>query len=75
MSEQAKALGALLIEIAALSDAAEAHGIIENPPPAILDPLVVRARALGIAFDAPPSLGELHLAVETTAQDVGRPAS
>ena len=71
MSEQAKALGALLITISDLCDDAEAHGIIQNPPAAVLGPLIEDASHLGIALDAAPTLAELHLAVEAAAQQSG----
>ena len=68
MSEQAKALGALLLTITDLCDEAELHGIVENPSPATLAPLIEDASQLGIAFDATPNLTQLQTAVEAAAQ-------
>ncbi|GAC1411071.1 MAG: hypothetical protein NVSMB6_12060 [Burkholderiaceae bacterium] len=68
MEDTAAALGGLLITLSDLCDSAEAHGIIGNPPAAVLAPLVREAERLGIVFEVPPSLNELHLAVETAAQ-------
>lgn len=68
MSEQAKALGALLLSITDLCDKAELHGIVESPSPEILAPLIDDASQLGIAFDATPNLTQLQTAVEAAAQ-------
>ncbi|MBC7513892.1 MAG: hypothetical protein H7234_05580 [Herminiimonas sp.] len=68
MSEQAKALGALLLTITDLCDKAELHGIVENPPPEVLAPLIDDASQLGIAFEATPGLTQLQTAVEAAAQ-------
>jgi predicted carbohydrate-binding protein with CBM5 and CBM33 domain len=68
MSEHAKALGALLIKISDMCDSAEAHGIVQNPQPGALGPLIKDADLLGIRFVAPPSLADLHMEVEAAAQ-------
>ncbi len=68
MSDTATALGALLITLSDMCDRAEAQGIVGNPPAEVLEPLIREAQRLGIAFDAPPTLTDLHLAVETAAQ-------
>lgn len=68
MSEQAKALGALLIVLTDLCDAAEAHGIVGTPPADVLGPLIDEASRLGVVLEAQPSLADLHLAVEAAAQ-------
>ena len=68
MSERDRALAELLIRIADLSDAAETHGVVHNPPPDVLDPLLADAGKLDIRFDELPSLAELHQAVEAAAQ-------
>ena len=68
MSEQAKALGALLLTITDLCDKAEMHGIVENPSSDVLAPLIDDASQLGIAFDATPDLNQLQTAVEAAAQ-------
>lgn len=73
MSEQAKALGALLLTITDLCDKAELQGIVENPSPAILAPLIDDASQLGIAFDATPDLSQLQSAVEAAAQRTASP--
>lgn len=68
MSEQAQALGALLIEIADLAGAAEDHGIVGNPTNDVLGPLIEQAQKLGVDVAPPASLADLHLAVEAAAQ-------
>lgn len=68
MTEQAKALGALLLTITDLCDKAELQGIVENPSPEVLAPLIDNASQLGIAFDAAPDLTQLQSAVEAAAQ-------
>lgn len=68
MSDTATAMGALLITISDMCDQAEAHGIVGNPPATVLAPLISEAERLGIVFDTPPSLQELHVAVEAAAQ-------
>ena len=68
MSEQAKALGAMLITVADLCNAAEARGIVENLPAVDLGPLIEAASRLGIRFETTPTLAELHLALEAAAQ-------
>ena len=68
MSEQAKALGALLLTITDLCDQAEMQGIVGTPPPEVLAPLIDDASHLGIAFDAAPDLTALQMAVEAAAQ-------
>lgn len=73
MSDKEVALGALLITISDLCDAAEAHGIVENPPPDVLAPLIEEARQFDIEFDSTPSLEALHLAVEAAAQQASGP--
>ena len=69
MADKEVALGALLITISDLCDAAETHGIVENPPAEVLAPLVEEARQFDIEFDGTPSLEALHLAVEAAAQE------
>jgi hypothetical protein len=71
MSDNEKALGTLLMAVADLSNAAETHGIVGNPPLDMLDPLIEAAAALGVHFDHVPSLAELHLALEAAAQRPG----
>lgn len=71
MSEQAKALGTLLLTITDLCDQAELHGIVENPSPEVLAPLIDDASQLGISFDATPDLTQLQTAVEAAAQRAG----
>ena len=68
MSEQTKALGALLITVSDLCDAAEAHGIVAGLPAVELGPLIDAAARLGIHFETTPTLAELHLALEIAAQ-------
>ena len=71
MSEQAKALGTLLLTITDLCDQAEMHGIVQNPSPEVLAPLIDDASQLGIAFDTAPDLTQLQTAVEAAAQRAG----
>jgi predicted carbohydrate-binding protein with CBM5 and CBM33 domain len=68
MSDQAKALGALLLTISGMCDEAEAHGIVQNPPAIVLGTLVDDAAELGVEFSSDPTLAELHMAVDAAAQ-------
>lgn len=68
MAANTVALGALLITITNLCDAAEAHGIVEPPSPDVLGPLIAEAKCCAIHFASTPTLEELRLAVDTAAQ-------
>jgi hypothetical protein len=65
MTEDLQALESLLLEICDVGAVAEDKGINRIPP---LDPLLEKARSLGIEVPAPATLDELRTAVENACE-------